>query len=816
MSFTVDKTTIPSNHNGNITLTLTGSGTAWINGTTVFTVSGVSGIAVVSNNVTSTTAATVVISLPAILPASSNTGTLVVGDGLTTTNVTVGTPSISIDGLTNYADFSRSPLVTGVNTIWSGETASTLFTVTGSSTGYNTVGPIVASNTSARVGIYFGPTAGTITLKDNSTGATATITVSSYTVPVITSTYDFSTLPGAVAGYRMDSTLYKDTAKTQVATTNGDLVAVVPNMVAATGSTFDLVQATSGSRPVFQNSTLGGKPGVVCNSSKVMATAGTMLDASFSGAFTVYCVSNADSGTSRSFDYIFALGSGSSFAWSRAVPAAISNALSDYNGPPTGAGAYGTCTTSLTFVGLSSTTTSITDDNYAAVQCLKLDAGPYLTSSNLRTRYPFGTLPTNASPTPGTLFAKTGALSGTGVLTMSQGNSSTCFNGSIQEIWIFNQGHTDAVRRQVEAALVAKYAVPLKNQVIFEGDSITVNPSLANGYPTIATTALDTGAWYNILTGTSGYTIQHMLNYGRVRAFPHNPTGRVRTIIDLEGGTNDIATSVVANTSAGGDDLYDNYYKPLCRIYAALGQRVTTHTILPRDAQKAPRQQFNARLRADWMNIADAISDPAADTVIGDNNAAIDSNNNNHNATYYQGDFIHPTTAGSTILSDYSRSAIKGVAIGAAITGGGFITQPGIDNGLIAGALIGPLTVTTTSNALMFSAATGGTGPYTAQLQRAPNVVYSDGGNPAVNYDCPGTFADVSGVNTTTNGATLTDTTTLTAATKYWWRVKVTDSTGTPIVNYSNLVSGTVATAGRVKRIGVQGGFQALQGGIAN
>jgi len=39
---------IPSNHSGNITLTLSGTGTSWVQGTTNFTISGVSNVTKIS------------------------------------------------------------------------------------------------------------------------------------------------------------------------------------------------------------------------------------------------------------------------------------------------------------------------------------------------------------------------------------------------------------------------------------------------------------------------------------------------------------------------------------------------------------------------------------------------------------------------------------------------------------------------------------------------------------------------------------------------------------------------------------------------
>ena len=82
--------TIPYNHSGNITITLTGTGTHWVTGTTVFTIAGVTGVTKVSQNITSTTAATVVVT------TASGTGTLTISDGTNNAVVAVKTPAISL------------------------------------------------------------------------------------------------------------------------------------------------------------------------------------------------------------------------------------------------------------------------------------------------------------------------------------------------------------------------------------------------------------------------------------------------------------------------------------------------------------------------------------------------------------------------------------------------------------------------------------------------------------------------------------------------------------------------------------------------
>lgn len=176
---------LPSNHASNITLSLTGSGTSWGGGTT-FTISGVSGWAKVSQNITSTTAATVVVSCPGTAtPPSGATGTLSVSDGTNTGTISIATPILTISPSSGSTGATPSLALTGTNTLWESETASGLFSESGGS-GAGIGTPSVSGNGVSTATLTDGSATGTLTIKDTSTGATATFTVSTgpYTIPV--------------------------------------------------------------------------------------------------------------------------------------------------------------------------------------------------------------------------------------------------------------------------------------------------------------------------------------------------------------------------------------------------------------------------------------------------------------------------------------------------------------------------------------------------------------------------------------------------------------------------------------------------------
>jgi hypothetical protein len=166
---------IPSNHSGHITLTLTAAGSSWTSSSTVFSVSG-AGVAKVSQTISSPTSATLVVT------TAASTGTLTVTETVTgsrTGTVAVAAPSISVSPNSEIASTTATITLTGVNTVWTQETAAGLFTVSGGA-GASIGTPTINSDNSATVTLTAGTAAGTITITDGSTGATTTVSVSSW------------------------------------------------------------------------------------------------------------------------------------------------------------------------------------------------------------------------------------------------------------------------------------------------------------------------------------------------------------------------------------------------------------------------------------------------------------------------------------------------------------------------------------------------------------------------------------------------------------------------------------------------------------
>lgn len=172
-AFSIAPSGIPTNHAANITLTLTGSNTTWVNGTTVFTLSGATGVTKISQNVTSNTAATIVVT------TGSGTGTLTVTESVTGTAVgavTVGAGALAISPTSGNTSTTPTLSLTGTNTVWTQETAAGLFSVSGG-TGSSIATPTITTDTAGTAVLTVGSTSGNLTVTDNSTSATATFSV---------------------------------------------------------------------------------------------------------------------------------------------------------------------------------------------------------------------------------------------------------------------------------------------------------------------------------------------------------------------------------------------------------------------------------------------------------------------------------------------------------------------------------------------------------------------------------------------------------------------------------------------------------------
>ena len=169
--FTISPSTIPANHAGHITLTLAGTGTSWNSGTTTFTISGVTGATKVSQSISSTTAATLTIT------TGSGTGTLTISDGTHAEPATVVVPTLTLSPATGNYEVPVSITATGsAGSIWTQETASTLFSTPGSY-GDSISSISVSSDTSATFTLNPGTASTSLVVTEGPTGVTSNYTI---------------------------------------------------------------------------------------------------------------------------------------------------------------------------------------------------------------------------------------------------------------------------------------------------------------------------------------------------------------------------------------------------------------------------------------------------------------------------------------------------------------------------------------------------------------------------------------------------------------------------------------------------------------
>ena len=168
--FTASPASIPAMLRGDITVTLSGSGTSWSG--TPFSISGVSGAALISQTVISTTSATI------ILTTGTGTGSLSIYDGAHTGTVTIAVGAISLNPSVVRTSTATVLAVTGLNTVWTQESPSMLFSVSGLS-GASLANIAVANDCLATFTLTTGATAGAAMITDASTGQVAAVSSSS-------------------------------------------------------------------------------------------------------------------------------------------------------------------------------------------------------------------------------------------------------------------------------------------------------------------------------------------------------------------------------------------------------------------------------------------------------------------------------------------------------------------------------------------------------------------------------------------------------------------------------------------------------------
>jgi lysophospholipase L1-like esterase len=236
------------------------------------------------------------------------------------------------------------------------------------------------------------------------------------------------------------------------------------------------------------------------------------------------------------------------------------------------------------------------------------------------------------------------------------------FVGWIRRVRIFNVVPTASQYESIFQSDAAKYKSPASNELIIDGDSIS---SLVtnNALSKTGLAAYLNGAWDIRSAAWGGKTLA--ADAADDAAFASMQDIRHPAPVVMEWlGTNDIYANLVSGTGA---------YASLvtrCLVRRNAGNRIAVVTMLPRASanQEAQRQIFNGLVRANFRQFADAIIDlkdlaPTMDSY-STNFTTISGTNylTTTGSTQYQGDLIHPTGLGASLIAQAEASVINGMA----------------------------------------------------------------------------------------------------------------------------------------------------------
>lgn len=179
--------------------------------------------------------------------------------------------------------------------------------------------------------------------------------------------------------------------------------------------------------------------------------------------------------------------------------------------------------------------------------------------------------------------------------------------------------------------------------IVCEGDSLT-----AGNYPQFLALLYTDNRMISLQNwGLAGDTIANMLGEAATQVDPAYDSRKGRNILLIWAGTNDMSGG-----SADGATTYANYVT-YCTARRATGFKVIAFTIMNRgDAHNAlwdtGQPIFNAALRANWADYADALVDVQAQATLQDT----------ANTTYFNVDKIHLTNAGYSIVAALAKTAV--------------------------------------------------------------------------------------------------------------------------------------------------------------
>src|SRR5258708_7102068 len=388
---------------------------------------------------------------------------------------------------------------------------------------------------------------------------------------------------------------------------------------------FNATQVASANRPTYKTNIMNGWPVLRFNGSHNMATS-SFLDSSFYTSVTFFIVTSKvntslEVTTSNQGTTWYTAGQDSTFA-ARMFGINLTN---NYGAPK---------------ITQQSFDASITNPQ---LQTFRYDGASAMLRFNSAAR----------------VAATIGNLGLSGALTIgSLSTGAFKYHGDIAEIIMYNTVLNDTQMGQIESYLMSKYNIAAAKPTIstplfiFDGDSLTYGAGSTGGqdYPAQVQTNLGlAGTYQNV--AVSAQTALQMNNYAVYQVDPEFSNLRATNIVSFFGGANDLYYGTDVTTTYNTIVAY-------CQARRAVGFKVIVNTSLPRSTDSTPatfeagRQSVNTLIRANWKSFADALSDIASDSRIGNAGDELDT-------TYYTTDKVHMNNTGYGVVASYVTAAIR-------------------------------------------------------------------------------------------------------------------------------------------------------------
>jgi lysophospholipase L1-like esterase len=217
--------------------------------------------------------------------------------------------------------------------------------------------------------------------------------------------------------------------------------------------------------------------------------------------------------------------------------------------------------------------------------------------------------------------------------------------GDLRCVYVFNRALSDSELLELIEYIAIDSASLSTGFFIAEGDSITAGYEMpvADSWPSQMLSSLGGAGsnWYHQNLAVSGEKLTDMITDGATEVDEKWIQHRLRNILIVFGGTNDIVNGA---TGTEAYELLVTYC--LARRAAYPLVKIIVCTMLPRiqfDAtMETYRETFNTNVRNNFASFSDKVADVAADSRLDDYS----------DTTYYNVDGIHTNAAGNLVIAD--------------------------------------------------------------------------------------------------------------------------------------------------------------------